>query len=60
MGLFYDIASYVHPDCTGCQAIRHADRAIAALLHGRPSEDRGIARRFFVGCVRRPANEVRE
>jgi ABC-type uncharacterized transport system substrate-binding protein len=23
------------PDCSGCQAVRHADRAIAALLHGR-------------------------
>src|SRR5437762_9099123 len=26
----------------------------AALLHGRQSEDGSIARRFFVGCVRRP------
>src|SRR5215467_14293121 len=39
--------------CRGCQAIRHADRAIAALLHGGQSQDGGIARCFFVGCVHR-------
>jgi putative tryptophan/tyrosine transport system substrate-binding protein len=38
----------------GCQAIRHADRAIAAILHGGQSQDGSIARRFSVGCVRRP------
>src|SRR5262249_35237103 len=41
------------PDCRGCQAVRHADRAIAALLHGGQSQDGGIARCFFVGCVHR-------
>src|SRR5262249_61810328 len=40
--------------CSGCQAVRHADRAIAALLHGGQSQDGSIARRFSVGCVRRP------
>jgi ABC-type uncharacterized transport system substrate-binding protein len=54
MGLFYDIASYVHRIAGGRQAVRHTDRAIAALLHGGQSQDGGIARRFFVGCVRRP------
>jgi hypothetical protein len=53
MGLFYDIASYVTAACRGCQAVRHADRAIAALLHGGQSQDGGIARYFFVGCVHR-------
>src|SRR6516225_5383295 len=42
------------PDCTRRQSVRHADRAVTALLHGRQSEDGGIARRFPVGCVRRP------
>src|SRR5262245_55477128 len=42
------------PDCTGRQPVRHADRAIAALLHGGQSEDGGIARRFFIGRVHRP------
>src|SRR6476646_8089606 len=37
----------------GCQAVRHADRAIAALLHGGQPQDGGIARCFFVGCVHR-------
>src|SRR5262249_31737199 len=41
-------------DCRGRQAVRHADRAIAALLHGRQSQGGGGARGFFVGCVRRP------
>src|SRR5262249_53194876 len=54
MGLFYDIARHFAPDCRGCQTVRHADRAIAALLHGRQSEDGGIARRFLIGCIRRP------
>jgi putative tryptophan/tyrosine transport system substrate-binding protein len=39
--------------CRGCQAVRHTDRAIAALLHGGQSQDGGIARCFFVGCVHR-------
>src|SRR5262249_24421691 len=42
------------PDCTGRQTLRHADRAIAALLHGGQPEDGGIARRFFIGRVHRP------
>src|SRR5262245_18249550 len=40
--------------CRGCQAVRHADRAIAALLHGHQSQDGGFTRRFFIGCVHRP------
>src|SRR5262249_15193289 len=39
--------------CRRCQAVRHADRAVAALLHGGQSQDGGIARWFFVGCVHR-------
>src|SRR5262249_43738487 len=39
------------PDCRGCQAVRHADRAIAALLHGGQSQDGGFTWRFFIGCV---------
>ena len=39
--------------CRRCQAVRHADRAIAAFLHGGQSQDGGIARCFFVGCVHR-------
>src|SRR5262249_42762270 len=39
--------------CRGCQAVRHTDRAIAALLHGGQSQDGGIARCFLVGCVHR-------
>src|SRR5262249_17972613 len=37
--------------CWRCQGVRHADRAIAALLHGGQSQDGSIARCFFVGCV---------
>src|SRR5215831_17596766 len=39
--------------CRGCQAVRHADRTIAALLHGDQSQNGGISRCFFVGCVHR-------
>src|SRR5262249_18457800 len=31
--------------------VRHADRAIAALLHGGQSQDGGFTWRFFIGCV---------
>src|SRR5262249_37597048 len=40
--------------CRGCQAVRHANRAIAAFLHCRQSPHGCIARHLFVGCVRRP------
>jgi putative tryptophan/tyrosine transport system substrate-binding protein len=50
-GLFYDIAGYVHRIAGGRQAVRHADRAIAALLHDRQSQGGGGARGFLVGCV---------
>ena len=33
--------------------LRPADRAIAALLHGGQSQNGGVARCFFVGCVHR-------
>ena len=39
--------------CSGCQAVRHADRAIATLLHGGQSQDRGFTWHFFIGCVYR-------
>src|SRR5258708_24246820 len=41
------------PDCTGRKSVRHANRAIAALLHGGQSQDGGGARHFLVGCVHR-------
>jgi hypothetical protein len=42
------------PDRTGREAGRHADRAIAALLHGGQSQDGGNARGFLARCVHRP------
>jgi hypothetical protein len=52
MGLFYDIASYVQRLAGGAKP-SDMHRAIAALLHGGQSQDAGIARNFFVGCIRR-------
>ena len=39
--------------CSGCQAVRHADRAIATLLHGGQSQDGGFTWHFFIRCVHR-------